>query len=174
MLKLINRTESWIRPLASVTSFVGAISLMLMMFIMVVDVIGRYFFNKPLVGSYELICYTMVLTVFLGLAYAQLENSHVRADIVLHYLKPKAVAVLDVITLSISFITFAYLTWAAILQTKDVYAMNACSEILYIPQWPFQLVVVIGSAVYCLTVIVGILKSLGQISGELDSNRKVI
>jgi len=170
LIALKDKMEKWVTSLAKVTSFIGAIALMGMMFLMVIDVIGRYFFNHPIAGSYELIVYSMVLTVFLGLGYAQLQKAHVKVDIVLHYLSPKAIAVLDVITLSLSLVIFMYITWATILQIKQVFLMKQVSEILYIPQWPFQMVASIGAGVFCLATFVGILEAICKLGGETDGN----
>lgn len=170
LINIKNKMESWVRPLALLASFIGAIALMGMMFLMVIDVIGRYFFNHPVAGSYELIVYSMVLVVFLGLGYAQLQKAHVKVDIVLHYLSPKAVAFLDVITLSLSFLLFLFITWAMAVQTKQVFAMKQVSEILYIPQWPFQVVAVIGAGVFCLATLVQILEALYKLFEDCNDS----
>lgn len=62
---------------------VGAVLLLVAMAaITFVDVIGRYVFNRPLGGAFELIAIGMALMIFAALPWATAENKHVSVSFV--------------------------------------------------------------------------------------------
>jgi TRAP-type transport system small permease protein len=61
------------------TAFLSAIFMLMMVCLIAVDVTGRYLFNSPLRGSYEIVeNYLMIFMVYLGLAYAYRRGAHIR------------------------------------------------------------------------------------------------
>ncbi len=53
--------------------------MVIMVGLIAVDVTGRYLFNSPIRGSYEIIeNYIMIFLVYFGLAYAYREGAHIR------------------------------------------------------------------------------------------------
>lgn len=64
-------------PLTRFMDIIGQSILALMALLITLDVILRYFFSRPIKGSYELIEFMMVMLVFLGLAYTQTDRKSV-------------------------------------------------------------------------------------------------
>ena len=56
----------------------AGIAAFLMMFLIFADIIGRKFFNSPVEGAYEITESLLTFIIFFGVAYTQLERSHVR------------------------------------------------------------------------------------------------
>jgi len=52
------------RSLSTYLSYVGNFALAAMMLLTTADVIGRYFFNAPVLGAYEITEYLMLIMVF--------------------------------------------------------------------------------------------------------------
>jgi TRAP-type C4-dicarboxylate transport system permease small subunit len=74
-----------LRLLAAVRQVLGlacAALLLAMMLVTVIDVIGRYFFGRPLAGSSELTELLLAATIFMGLPAVCLEDGHVTVDLV--------------------------------------------------------------------------------------------
>ncbi|WP_338825682.1 TRAP transporter small permease [Neomoorella humiferrea] len=162
MGKLSRRIESLMRTVCLGFSAVGALALMGMMFLVVTDVFLRFTFNHPILGSYEVVEYLMVLVVFLSLAYGQLNKAHVNVEIITQYLSGGARTFAELVTTIISLYIFILLTWGGILQVKHVRATHQVSQALAIPHWPFQIVVVIGGVLFCLVLLHDIVRDLEQ------------
>ena len=64
-------TQKKKRSLSTYLSYIGNIALALMMLLTTADVLGRYFFNAPVLGAYEITEYLMLIMVFSFLALAQ-------------------------------------------------------------------------------------------------------
>jgi TRAP-type C4-dicarboxylate transport system permease small subunit len=69
-------------PLSRITDSVGRVILALMMLLITVDVVLRYFLNRPIKGSYELVEFMLVLLVYLGLAYTSYPKVKYRSSVV--------------------------------------------------------------------------------------------
>lgn len=144
-------------------NIVGVSTLMVMMVLTVADVSLRYLINQPIPGAFELTEFLLVILASFGLAYTAFQNGHVTVDVVVNRFSPKTQAVFDVITCLMSIGIFAIVTWASILYARSEWKAKAVSTVLLLPRFPFILVVVIGSAVLCLTLLVNLLNSLSKV-----------
>lgn len=61
--------------------YVAAAVLMALMLVTAVDVVGRYFINRPLSGGFELTEMLMATLIFAGLPLVTLRDAHVRVDL---------------------------------------------------------------------------------------------
>lgn len=73
-MTIVTATEKALEALA-------ALLLFLLMMITVVDVIGRYFFNKPLPGSVEISSIVLALLVFAALPLVSRRREHITVDL---------------------------------------------------------------------------------------------
>ena len=76
------------RWLALVLNSIAAVTLFSLMIIVCVDVIGRYFFNRPLTGSTELIEMSMGVLVFSVFPVISWRNEHIVVDLLDHFTPP--------------------------------------------------------------------------------------
>lgn len=90
----------------------AGISLVLMMLAISADAAGRYLFDSPVQGAYELTgLYLMVMAVFLLLSANQAGGHHVRLDAAAGWLRRKLGPAYDRILALIALAAFAPLGW---------------------------------------------------------------
>ncbi|MDP2916793.1 MAG: TRAP transporter small permease, partial [Dehalococcoidia bacterium] len=81
-----NRIARWLERIAGSLGWwfngAGAAILALMMGLVTVDVCLRFFFNRPLSGTYEIVELMMAVLVFGALAYTAIKKSHISIDAV--------------------------------------------------------------------------------------------
>lgn len=80
------------RLLAGMTTILqGVVAVMLaaMMLLTVVDVGGRYFFNRPLLGSFEITEIMLACLVFCTLPLVTLAHEHISVDLFEHAMPPR-------------------------------------------------------------------------------------
>lgn len=70
-----------LRPASTAAKFFVAICLFTLMMLTTLDVIGRYFFDKPLPGAFELTELLMVLVIFGALPIVTARRRHIVVDI---------------------------------------------------------------------------------------------
>ena len=95
---MINRVDKGIRSLNVLLAYAGSYVLFGMMLLTIFDVIGRYIFNEPITGAYEITEAMMVTLVFFFIGYAQATKSHVAVDLVVNLLPQKLRVLIDIIT----------------------------------------------------------------------------
>jgi len=116
-----NRTETGsLDALASgvirVLAFIAGAVLFLLMLATFADVVGRYFFNHPLLGTYELTQLALALTIFSAMPWVTLKSEHVEIDFVYARLSPRWQKVNRVCVDLLAIGIFALVGYAVILQ----------------------------------------------------------
>lgn len=72
-------------------TFVGMISVVLMMMQITIDVVGKLFFNSPLPATISLVSnYYMVIVAFLPLALVETRDEHITVEVVTEFLPTRA------------------------------------------------------------------------------------
>ncbi len=156
-----------VKPLGNLLAVISGIALILMMLIVTYDVGGRYLFNKSLIGAYELVQYAMVVAIFFAFTHCQFGKGHIAIDIITSRIKGRNRALIDVFALTVTLICLALITWGDAAQTVFIWQRREYSTILLIPRWPFQSATIFGMGIFCLAVLVDLLRAIAQfISGE--------
>ena len=116
------------------SGIVGVVFLLAMMMMTVVDVIMRYFFLRPIIGSVEISISLMVCVVFLGIAWCALNDGHISVDIITGRMSKKGRAFLNgfdnFVTLALALI----IAWRSFLEGVSVKKMEVTSPLLGIPR----------------------------------------
>jgi len=133
-----------------------------MILLILYDVGMRNIFNRPLMSSYELVMFLMAVVVFTSLPYTQSERNIVRIELLISQLSKKAQAFLEIITSSLSLSLFLLITWRNVIRSIELHQEHLVSPILYVPVYPFYMVVAFGSILLSLVLFVEVLESLDR------------
>lgn len=88
------KRAGWLEILLGVTS---ASVLFLMMLVTVVDVAGRYLFNKPLNGGFEMTEMMLAALIYCGLPLVSQKREHIVVDTLEPFMPAALIRVLDVL-----------------------------------------------------------------------------
>ncbi len=138
------------RSLSSYLSYIGNFALAAMMLLATVDVIGRYFFNAPVLGAYEITEYLMLILVFSFLALAQSSKVHISVDIVFNRLPARLRSVLERLNHLICLLMMILVSWMSIQRIWELKRTGEASVLLKIPDYPFAVFLVIGCLAFCI------------------------
>ena len=134
------------------------ISLAAMMFLTVADVFLRYSLNKPILGSYELIQYMLLITIAVGLAYCGLEKGHVTIDTFTSRLSPRNRAIANSIVGFLGLVVTSLITWQACVYIIVLRESRVVSTVLLIPVYPFVAILAFGAAFFFLVLLLHFLE----------------
>lgn len=134
-------------------NYVAAALLFLLMLLISVHVIGRYFLSQPLPGAVELIQYLMVGVGSLGFASCAAKQGHVRVLLLVERLPLRIQKVLKYIALVISFGMVSLLAWQTLIQAINIWQSRAVSGALRIPQFPFTIILTIAFAIFAVELL---------------------
>ena len=120
-----------------------------MMLLTTADVIGRYFFNAPVLGAYEITEYLMLIMVFSFLALAQSAKVHIHVDIVFNRLPAGLKQFLLRFNHLVCLLMMLLVSWMGIQRVFELKKTGEASVLLKIPDYPFAAFLVIGCLVFC-------------------------
>jgi len=161
--RVAHALERVANPLSVIADSTGRCILALMVFLVTVDVVLRYLFNRPLKGSYELIEFMMILVVFFGLAYTQIRKNHLSINLLMPRFSKETQAVVRSATYLLCLAGFLLITWRSIGHAEFLRMKGTTSGVLFIPNFPFMWVVAFGSALLCLVYLTDLLRSLSEV-----------
>lgn len=164
LIKLPLKTEAGLYSISKVAAVVAAVVLAAMMMLTVADVTGRYFFNSPIKGTWELIGLLLVCAGTWGLGYCQMQKAHISINIILERFSPRVQAVMLSLTYLIGLAAFSLLCWRMFMMAlRYSSTMKAyVTDTLEIPYPPFMFALSIGAGIMVLILIVDLVRSLAD------------
>ncbi len=133
---------------------ISAILLLGLTFIVGADITLRYLFNRPMGWVKEVSEYTLVGLGFLVAAWILKDDGHVKMDLVLNKLKPRAQTLLNIITSIISTIVVLIITWFTLRVILEFYrAKLVIPTVLEPPRWILLTPILVGSFLLAIQFI---------------------
>jgi len=129
-------------------ALLGGLVLCAMALVTTVSVSGRYFFNSPITGDFELIGMGTGIAVFAFLPFCQLMRENVIVDFFLSHTSKRFQSFFDFLGNLIYGLIITLMTWRTPIGGIEVYEADQMTLILELPHWwgfPF--------AVFCLVVL---------------------
>ena len=129
----------------------------------VVSVLGRYFFNSPISGDFEIVEVGCAIAVTLFLPYCQLKNGNVIVDVLTSGLPPNIKRLLDALGCLLLALVAALLAWRMFEGAADLKRYNDESMVLHLKTWWGFVVIVPALALLCAT---GVMTARSALTGE--------
>jgi TRAP-type transport system small permease protein len=152
-----------IDPVCEYGAVFAGIMLAGMMFLTFFDVAGRNLVKKPIIGSYEITEFFMVLLVAFGLSFCAKYKGHIRVDVILAYSSKKVTRWFNIIAYAFSFVFYILITWQGWLNAWSNMSGKSASTVLLAPIYPFAFLLVIGAALTALVFLRDFLNSIKEV-----------
>lgn len=124
----------WTHRLLSV---ICGIMLFAMMFVTLIDVVGRYLLNSPLQGATELTALLLVSTIFIGLPAVCLDEDHVTVDLVTDHLPAFIQPIRRALMRLLSAAVLVVVAWRLYAYGHDLSSYGETTVSLRLPVAPF-------------------------------------
>ena len=136
-------------------AYAGMVFLIGLMAMVVIEVVARYVFNKPIQGYIDIMEMMMVALVFLSLAYCQRTGGHIRMEIFMTRVLQggRRYHLAEFFHLLISLAGFGIIAYFAVNQVFYAYKIGDVSMTIHLPTWPARITMALGSIVLCLRFI---------------------
>jgi len=103
MRNLLSKMERLTDSVSLFSANIAAIILLCLVVLTCVDVIGRYFFNSPLVGAVELVELCMGAITFFSFPLMFMRNDHIIVDLIPHFRRGYLGWITSLVFLAITF-----------------------------------------------------------------------
>jgi len=138
----------------------GALVLAAMMVMTFADVVGRYAFNRPIVGAVEMTEMCMGLVVFLGLALTTRAGGHIAVDVVSSRLRGRWRRRHEVFVQLASTLTAGLMTWQLWRIAADTVSDNLLTQVWELPVYPVAYAMAAASTVVVVALVVHAVRSV--------------
>jgi TRAP-type mannitol/chloroaromatic compound transport system permease small subunit len=139
-----------------------------MIFIMMWEIVMRYFFNRPSLWAYEISLFLYGSYIVLGGAYTLLARGHVNVDVVWGRLSPRGRALLDIITVAFVFLYLGVLFWESLKVTINAWQIRETTMTHWgPPYYPLRTTVPVGCLLFMLQALAKLIRDIFTVvSGE--------
>jgi TRAP-type C4-dicarboxylate transport system permease small subunit len=147
---------------SSLLAYLGALALFLMMALTTADVVGRYLFNAPILGVFEITEFMVLILIFSFIGYAQSAKSHVSVELLAARLPERIQVYVNLFNHAVCLLLMALITWMGVERALELKEAGEASTNLGIPRYPFVFFLVLGCAVLSVEYIrdlIGLLRN---------------
>ena len=138
--------------LEDLSAGIGALALFVMMVLITINAISRYFFNSPQAGVYTgTERYLMVALVFLVMPALQRREGNIKVDILSRNFSRRRLRWVRIVSRFPTLLIFAVVTYAAAQNAIEAYSRAWVSTgVVQFPQYLSWVIVTIGIGLFCL------------------------
>jgi TRAP-type C4-dicarboxylate transport system permease small subunit len=152
MQRLLNACEN-------VLTYLAVLSVFIMMLLTTADAAGRYLFNRPITGAFDVTTnYLMVASVFLGMACVYRGGGYIRVVFLADRLPRLVKLVVNHLVQLVSMLYCAGLVFSTFKYALRAIAMGTKLSTIEIPQGPAYLLVPVGLFLTSLMMLVDLVK----------------
>lgn len=144
---------------------VGAVVLAVMMFMTFFDVIGRYFFNSPIVGTVDMTELFMGLIVYLGIGLTTFQRGHISVDLLTTRLPTRLHLVFDLFAQVVSGTLAAAISWRLWVIATETVANNDVTRVWELPIYPVVFALAAASVMMVVAFLVLVIGTLAALAG---------
>lgn len=152
--------------LASVLESIGGIAVIVMTLVVLLQVIMRYVFNRPLTWTEEFARYVFIYITFIGAGLLVYQRGHLYVEVVFNNLHPKTKSIVQLIIDIVVFGFSAYLIRSSSVAMK--FATGSKTTAMQIPAQYIGLSVMIGAVFMTLFSLYNITADVKKIMGKED------
>lgn len=140
---------------------IACAAVFIMVFMVVIGVIARYVFNRPLPFSDEYPAYLLVAVVFLGLTYTHKTGGHIAINVLTNRLTGNFGNWLGLVTLAVAFFYVIVLA----VQTADVAILSLetgrrSHQLMLTPLGPIQALMPVGLGLFAISIMIELITKI--------------
>lgn len=139
---------------------VAGVILFAIMVVTVIDVVGRYVFDAPLPGAFEITQFLMAGLIYGALPSVSRQEGHITIDLLDPVTPTLLVRVRQILINSIVFICLAIISWRLWILAQKINAYGDVTEYLRMPEAPIIYFMAILSMVATVVVLSNIFRYL--------------
>ena len=163
MLKVSDMLAKGVSLLNGAIRYVCASLLFVMMALGTVDVLGRFLFNNPILGTLEIFEILLPAIVLLGLGYTQENRAHVRMSLLVSHLSFRTQTVLSLFTNGCALLVTGLILWRGWVLTIRYWRMDRTIPTIEVPMFLPQVLVPLAALILSLVLIVQMLQSITEL-----------
>ena len=129
------------------------------MFVLVVDIIIRNTTeSSALMGTYEMTEMAMIIIIYMGLSVTQYDKDNIHVVMLIEKLPWRVRTFIEAGVYAFTAYLCYMLFYAAFLQSQTVIRTGLKTQVLYLPHWPFVIIMTVGLCVLAIVLTMDTIK----------------
>ena len=160
---------------SSVGDVIASVFLVIIMLLMVSEITGRYVFNKPIPGSFEVVEVCVAVVASIGFASALAQKKHLAVTILTSRLPAKAQPTLSLSAYFLGFIVTGIMVWKLALAVYDsVKVAEITTGLVPVPLYPSKIIFLFAVFLFCLQFLIHSVDSIRsrKVQGLFQENKQ--
>jgi TRAP-type C4-dicarboxylate transport system permease small subunit len=154
------------------TAVIAGSTIAMMMMSITIDASARYLFNKPIPGVFELNEVLLVVCVFMGMAWTQIEKGHIRVTAFLTRLSGQTCSICNILSWLVTFIFLFIITYQSAIGAWESFQIREFRwGSVQMPIWWAKALVPIGCSMMNIQLIIDIWNEIEFLRGRLPKQR---
>jgi len=182
----MKKLNSLVTELSRKLDNIAGLCIVGVMVLVVANILLRALCNRPIAGTYELVCYLTALGIGLALANCAVQKAHIAVDFVADRLALRAQIVIDNLMNIIALGFWSLTVWHLVKYARAMATSGLVSSTAQIPIYPIIYLIALGFCGLCLVLALRLTESISLAltylnssklswqSGCTDSSRKAI
>lgn len=139
--------------LARLLDWIARLGIVTLMILVLLNVLLRFLFSKPILGVYEYSSFLTAVIVGLALAYCSIQGAHISMSFFIDRFSLKIKIITNLVVSIISFLFLILSVWCTIEYANGMVISGEVASITKILFYPFIYVVAFGLLVFSLTLL---------------------
>ena len=158
----LDEVVSGVKKLSGWFEWIGILGAAVLLVVTWVDVGGAKLFNHPLLGSYELVRFSQLITIAFAVAITQVARQHISIDFIVDRLSERPRRVVNCLVSFLLLIFFIAVTVQIFRYGWSMQTVGQLGSTLPIPYYPFIYGLALAFALVCLVFVSEFMQSLTQ------------
>lgn len=149
-----------------ISAKIGMLAVFILLVLTVGDVIGRFVFNKPIPGTFELTKIIFALSAFFSFPVSQYKGENLGITLIYDKMPLRLRGILDFLSSVISICMFSVAFRQTLRYAARMKAANSITSVLRWPMHPWIYIAAIGLLVLVIALLWDFIVSIKELKGE--------
>ena len=171
----MEKSKKILQLVQDMARYAALLSTAALLVILVVILIGVFFrvMRLPIGGIIEINQFLIVISIFLGFAYLQHQNSHIKVEVLMSWYPPFMQRILPILTNVLAFLFFSAIMYGGIIMGIKSYLVGEYEfGLRAVPVWIIRAFVPLGSLAALIVVVVDLIRDIAHLIKPTRSPRK--
>jgi TRAP-type C4-dicarboxylate transport system permease small subunit len=149
---------------------VAALAIFFVMCLIVIDIIGRSFFNMPFPSTFEITEAGMAFIVFLAFGYTEATKQNIMVEMLTRHLPERWGSLANIPTCLAGMFLYGLIFWGSWKHALQAWQVREfMTGTIALPLYPAKFVVPLGSALLLVQFLVDLVKGIASLLGNRET-----
>lgn len=159
-MAILRKIDKMLERFLSIMDGIASISIFVIMMLITSDVLSRLLFNKPFVGTAEIVSSIIIIVCFLEIPYVAVKGAHVRTTMLYDKVGVKGKLLIDILAALLGILVYSFIikaSWGNLIHAIHIGEAEIAGS-FYVTTIPGRFTIIFGSGLMILEFTAQIVK----------------